>query len=286
MALLSCILCSFNFIIARGISKQMPPVAISFFRWLCASVIIIPIAWKRFSIEKQLVWRHWKNILLATIAGISLYSPLIYLAGHYSPAVNLALIGTTASPVFTFIIAGIVLKEKIPPVRLIGLFICIAGIILLLSKGSSDVILHFRFTIGDKWMLLGAFSFAVYNIAVRKKPPAISPMTYLFATFVLGTLLLLPAYLWEAQNTPPIAWNTNLWLIVLYSGAGTSVAAFFCWNAAITRIGSARTAVFGNLIPVLASLEAVWLLNESVSMVQIISMCVVTAGLVLATFKK
>src|SRR5678809_1718812 len=74
LATLACILWSFNFIIARGISKQMPPVAISFYRWLCAAVIIIPIAWKRFSAEKHLVWRHWPNILLATLSGITLYS--------------------------------------------------------------------------------------------------------------------------------------------------------------------------------------------------------------------
>ncbi|CAN5392095.1 DMT family transporter [soil metagenome] len=286
MALFACILWSFNFIIARGISKLMPPVTISFLRWLCAAIIITPIAWKRFSTEKHLITRHWKNILLATITGISLYSPMIYLAGHYSPAVNLALIGTTASPVCTFLIAAIFLKEKIPPLRLIGLLICITGIILLLSKGSWYSITHFYFTTGDKWMLLGAFSFGVYNVAARKKSPELSPLTYLFVTFVLGTLILLPFYLWEANTANPIVWTPNLWLIVLYSGAGTSVAAFFCWNAAITRIGPARTSVFGNLIPVLASLEAVWLLHETVSFIQIISMCIVTAGLVLATFKK
>jgi drug/metabolite transporter (DMT)-like permease len=286
MALTACILWSFNFIIARGISKQMPPVAISFFRWLCASIIIIPIAWQRFSSEKHLIGKHWKNILFATLMGISLYSPLIYLAGHYSPAVNLALIGTTSTPVFTFLIAGILFKEKIPPLSFVGLVICIAGIILLLSKGRWDAIIHFHFTTGDKWMLLGAFFFAVYNILVRKKAKEISSLTYLFVTFILGTLLLLPMYIWEAQIAPPIAWNFNLLLIVLYSGAGTSVAAFFCWNAAIQRIGSSRTSVFGNLIPVLASFEAVWLLHETVTFIQIASMFIVTVGLILATYKK
>ena len=286
MALFACILWSFNFIIARGISKHMPPVAISFFRWLCAAIIITPIAWKKFSAEKHLVPKHWKNILLATVTGISLYSPLIYLAGHYSPAVNLALIGTTTTPVFTFLIAAVFLKERIPPLRLIGLLICVAGIILLLSKGSWYAIIHFHFTTGDKWMLLSAFLFAVYNIAVRKKAGELSALTYLFVTFVLGAVLLFPVYVWEASISAPIAWNSNLLLIVLYSGACTSVAAFFCWNAAIQRIGSARTSVFGNSIPVLASLEAVWLLHESVSIVQILSMCIVTAGLILATFKK
>ena len=135
-------------------------------------------------------------------------------------------------------------------------------------------------------MLLGAFLFAVYNIVVRQKSPELKPLTYLFVTFILGTLLLLPMYLVEIQHTAPVHWNMNLLLIMLYSGAGTSVAAFFCWNAAITRIGSARTAVFGNTIPVMATFEAMWFLHESVSLVQVLSMIIVTAGLVIATAKK
>lgn len=286
LALIACILWSFNFIVARGISKLMPPVSVSFYRWLCAAIIIIPIGYKNFYKQRILLLKEWKNIFLATLTGISLYSPLIYLAGHYSPAINLALIGTTVTPVLTFIIAAVWLKEKIPPARLAGLFICIAGIILLLSKGSWNTIIHFRFTTGDKWMLLGALLFAVYNIIVRKKSPAITPLAYLFATFVLGTILLFPQFLVERSHAEPIHWTLNLFLIMIYSGAGTSVAAFFCWNAAITRIGSAKTAVFGNTIPVLASFEAVWLLNETVSLIQVVSMVIVTAGLVLATIKK
>jgi drug/metabolite transporter (DMT)-like permease len=170
--------------------------------------------------------------------------------------------------------------------RLAGLLICIVGIILLLSNGSWQTIVHFKFTLGDKWMLLGAFLFAIYNIVVRKKSPELSPLTYLFVTFILGTLLLFPMFLIESRHAAPIPWSVNLLLIILYSGAGTSVAAFFCWNAAISRIGSAKTSVFGNTIPVMASLEAVWLLHETVSLVQILSMVIVTAGLILATVKK
>jgi drug/metabolite transporter (DMT)-like permease len=285
MALMACILWSFNFIVARGISNQVPPVSISFYRWAIATIIIIPIAWNRFYAERNLLLKNWKNILWASIMGIGLYSPLIYLAGHYSPAINLALLGTTSTPVFTFIIAAIFLKERIPINRLLGLLICIGGIVLLLSGGSWQTIIHFHFSKGDKWMLLAGLMFAVYNIVVRNKSKDISPLAYLFVTFVIGTLILLPMYVWEKNHTPPVQWNSNLLLIMLYCGAGASVAAFFCWNAAITRIGSARTAIFSNLIPVLASFEAVWLLGETVSLIQVISMLIVAAGLVLANVK-
>jgi drug/metabolite transporter (DMT)-like permease len=286
LALLACVLWSFNFIIARGISQEIPPATISFYRWLCATVIIVPIAWKKLTAQKSLVASNWKNILWATLTGIALYSPLIYLAGHYSPAINLALIGTTTVPIFTYAIAAVFLKEKITVLHSIGLLVCLAGIVLLISKGSWYTIIHFHFSEGDKWMLLAALLFSLYNIIVRKKSLALHPLTYLASAFILGTLLLLPLYLWELNHSTPVHWNTNKLLIILYSGAGTSVAAFFCWNAAIARIGSGRTAIFGNSIPVLATIEAILILGEKMTWIQGISMLAVATGLVLSNLKR
>jgi len=75
-------------------------------------------------------------------------------------------------------------------------------------------------------------------------------------------------------------------LIILYLGAGTSVIAFLCWNVAISRLGAARTALFGNLIPLFAALEAVWLLGEKITAVHIIGGITIIAGLVIANLKK
>jgi drug/metabolite transporter (DMT)-like permease len=54
------------------------------------------------------------------------------------------------------------------------------------------------------------------------------------------------------------------------------------WNTAISILGAGRTALFGNLITVFSSLEAVLLLNEKFSWIHIISMLLVFAGLLLA----
>jgi drug/metabolite transporter (DMT)-like permease len=53
------------------------------------------------------------------------------------------------------------------------MLICIAGILLLISKGSWQILASFHFSTGDVWVLAGAFAFAVYNILVRKKPAGI-----------------------------------------------------------------------------------------------------------------
>ncbi len=285
-AVITTIIWSGNFIIARGLYKQIPPVSLAFYRWLLASLIIFFLGYKNFIAEKTFVLKNLKYFFWVALLGITLFNTFIYVAGHTTSAINLALIGTTAAPIFAIIISAIFLNETITPLRFTGLLFCIAGVVVLLSKGSMNTLLAFRFTAGDIWTLLSAFVFSIYTVLVKKKPATISPLTFLFVVFIGGTLLLLPFFITEKLLTQPIKWDSHLLGSILYLGIGASVISFFCWNAAIARIGSVRTALFGNLIPVFSTMEAVWLLGETISVVHIISGALVITGLVLANLKK
>jgi drug/metabolite transporter (DMT)-like permease len=134
-------------------------------------------------------------------------------------------------------------------------------------------------------MLLAAFCFAVYNILVRKKPASISPVNFLFVTFLYGSLLLFPLFVWEHDHASVVSWNIQLVGSILYLGIGASVICFFIWNTSISILGAGRTALFGNLIPIFSSLEAVILLHEEFSWIHIVSMITVFAGLLLANLR-
>ena len=285
-AIVATIIWSGNFVVARGVINQIPPFSLAFYRWLTASVIIFPLAFRKFEAEKTIVIRNWKYFFWVSLTGITFFNTLIYIAGHYSPAINLALIGTTSSPVFAVVLAAIFLKDKIKLLRIFGMAICISGIIILLSGGSLQRLINFHFSTGDLWVLAAALSFAIYNTLVRKKPAYISAVNFLFVVFSFGTLLLLPFFIWEVLNTDSIAWDWNLVFIIIYLGLGASVICYLLWNGAIARLGSPRTALFGNLIPIFSTLEAVWILNEEITLIHIISGLLVVTGLIIANLRK
>lgn len=282
LAILAVIIWSGNFIISRGVSKQIGPVSLAFYRWLTATIIIAPFAWRKFREEKELIRVNWKNLFWTSLTGITIFNTCVYVAGHYTTAINLALIGTTSSPIFATILAVIFLKEKLSRFRIVGMIICIAGILLLISKGSWQILASFHFSTGDIWVLAGAFAFAVYNILVRKKPQGISALNFLFVIFTLGTIMLFPFFIWELESGDTPQWSWQLFSVIIYLGAGTSVIAFLCWNIALHKLGAGRTVLFGNLIPIFSTLEAVWLLGEEITGIHIISGVLVIAGLVLA----
>src|SRR5204863_7584731 len=139
-----------------GVYKQIDPVSLAFYRWAVATIIIFPFAIKRFNMEWHSIKRSWHYLFWVSLTGISLFNTLVYIAGHYTTAINLALIGTTSSPIMAIIMARIFLKEKIGLLKLIGLILCISGVFYLLSKGNIENLLRLKFSSGDAWMLLAA----------------------------------------------------------------------------------------------------------------------------------
>jgi drug/metabolite transporter (DMT)-like permease len=284
LALLATVIWSGNFIAARGVFEHIPPGMLAFFRWVTATIVILPFAIKTLKADWAIMRRSPGYLFWTALTGITLFNTLVYIGAHYTTAINLALIGTTSSPIFAVILARIFLKEKISGRKLAGMILCVCGVLLVMSQGYLDNLLHLRITTGDVWALMAALSFAIYNTLVRRKPVAVSSTGFLAIIFSIGTLLLVPFVGWEVYKGEQVEWNTNLVLVILFLGIGASVIAFLCWNMAVSKLGAGRTALFGNLIPIFSSMEALIILNESLTDIHLWSMWLVITGLLWANW--
>ena len=285
LAVLATFIWSGNFIVARAVNKEIPPISLNFYRWLVAAVIIFPFAFKKIKAEWKVVKQSWHYLFWISLTGIALFNTFVYIGAHYTSAINLALIGTTSSPIMSVLFARIFLKEKVGWLKFAGMILCVIGVLFLLAKGDFKNLVHLKFSKGDLWVLLAAFCFAIYNTMVKKKPVEISPVNFLFVIFSIGTLMVLPFYIREMNQSPSVQWNSNLILSILYLGLGASVICFLIWNMAIRKLGAGRTALFGNLIPVFSSIEATFILHEDFTWVHVTSMIIVFIGILLANWK-
>jgi drug/metabolite transporter (DMT)-like permease len=284
-AVLAMIIWAGNFIIARDVYKEIPPVSLNFYRWLTASLIIIPIGFKKIRDEWQAIKQSWQYLFWAALTGVAMFNTFVYIGAHYTSAINLALIGTTSSPIFSVIFARIFLKEKIGALKITGMIFCVIGILYLICRGSWENLLSLQFTAGDAWVLVGAITFAIYNTLVKKKPKTISSISFLSVAFSLGTIIVVPFFLWEISRTDSIQWDAHLVFSIVYLGLGASVICFLLWNIAIGRLGTGRAALFGNLIPIFTSLGAVLILHEKFTLIHVVSMLLVFAGILIANLQ-
>jgi len=281
LALLATIIWSGNFIVARDLNQTYTPIAISTFRWLVATVVLLPFAISYIKKDFSLLLAQWKLMVVISLLGITVFNTLIYLAAHYTSAFNLSLLAITA-PLYVLALNRLVYKEHISKIQVVGFVILIIGLLLLISKGRPETLLQLQFNKGDLLMAGAAALFAIYTVLIKKKNPGIGNLAFLSATFFLGELMLLPLFIGEQLLYPsPITFTPSGILQLLYIGIGPSVISYYLWNRSIALIGSTHAATIYNTLPVYSALLGVLFLAEKVLWIQALSSVLILSGVLI-----
>ena len=284
LAITATLIWSGNFIVSRYAIHLVGPISLAFFRWTVATIFMFPFAFSQFKKELLLFQQNKTYFFWMGLVGFAIYNTLIYTAGHYTTAINLALIGSTVHPVVAALLGAAFVHEKLHWKNTTGIILCLTGTVFLITKGDLMNIIHFRFSTGDLWMVGAGICFGTYNVFVRKKPQGISNSSFLLVLFGLGSIMLLPAAIIEMNYFQPVVLDTKLLWIVLYLGIANSAIAYSIWNMAIHKLGAGKTALFATLLPLISSFEAVMLLGETFSKAQITSGFIIIAGIVVNTW--
>ncbi len=279
-AVVATIIWAGNFIIARAFHDNILPIGLAFWRWAIAVITLTPFAVRVTVADWKLVQKNFRYLIVSALSGVTIFNTLIYIAGHTTQAINLALIASY-SPIFVVLMSRIFYGEMISLNRTKGILVTVIGVVLLLTKGSLDKLLSISFTIGDLYMLLAAIIFAGYTMLVKRKPPTMGMRTFTLSTFSLGLLFLIFFYALECWIYHHVVFNPSLILALLYIGVLSSVVAFLAWNKAITLIGPSRTAFIYYLIPIFSGIAAWLLLGEAITLVHIFSMLLIVFGIIM-----
>ncbi len=264
---------------ARALAGELSPVEIAFWRWGLAFFLLFPFTWRMIPAYWSVIRNHLFLLLVMGVLGVSVLNTLNYKAGETTEAVNIALIATS-SPVFMALIARFVLHESFSGRQAAGFAVALAGVVVLITKGSFDLLLGLSFSEGDLWALGAAVLFAVYSIQVRFRPHELPQAVFLTVIFAIGILGLSPFLLWKVFVSTTAQWpSLPQWGSLLYIGLGASVLGFTFWNMAIDRIGSVRSGVVYYSIPLFSSVEAAFLLDENLTFAQMCGGILIIGGI-------
>jgi len=283
-ALIATAIWSGNFIVARDLSDTIPPISLAFWRWVIAFLALTPFALKSLLKDWKLFKKHFLYLIITSVFGITIFNTLIYVAGQTTTAINLSLISITF-PIFIIIISRFLYKEKITIYKMLGIIVVGIGVILIITKGSPTVLFELTFFKGDLWMLLAAIIFAVYSILLKHKPKEINILSFQYATFSLGLLMLFPFYLIELSLIEPTIYDSNAILSIIYIGIGASLISFILWNKAILLIGPARSGMVYYTLPLFSGFLAFLLLKENLTFNHLYSAFLIISGIILSNYK-
>ncbi len=268
-----------NSVLARGVAQLIPPVSMSFWRWLIALVILLPFTWKQTLKDWPAIKADWKIILTLGFLGIASFNTLLYTAAHSTTAINIALT-QSVMPVVIVLISFQLFHDRITRFQLFAIVLCMLGAGYIVIRGNWQRLIHLEFVTGDLLMLLAVCLYALYSVLLRKRPK-VHPLSFLTTTFAVGVILLLPLYCWERQITPTLELTQPVIFSLLYVAVCPSILAYLCWNRGIHEIGANRAGLYINLIPMFASLLAVLFLGERFQSFHLVGILLISSGLLL-----
>jgi drug/metabolite transporter (DMT)-like permease len=224
------------------------------------------------------ILKGWRIILLLSLLGISAFNTILYYSTHTTGATNIALI-QTAMPLFVVLLSYLLFSQSITRGTLFGVVFGISGAAIVILKGQLTSLSSMQFSSGDLSMIFATFLYALYSVLLPKSPK-LHPLSFLTVTFILGSLMLLPFYIWERHVMPSIAYTPQIALSVLYVALFPSVLAYLFWNHGVAVIGANTTGLFACLIPVFTPMIASVFLHEVLHLYHAIGLAMIIMGVI------
>lgn len=270
-----------NFVLGRAVRLEVPPVGLAFWRWFGASLLLWPFAWPQLRRDWPTVRRHWRIIALLSLLGVAVFNTLIYLALQSTAAIN-AFLMQSLMPVLIVAMSFAFFRERLSAAQAAGVALSLLGAVTLIARGEFEALLRLALNPGDALVLVAVICYAAYSVFLKKRP-AMHPLSFLLATFALGALMLLPAYVLEHVGGRAVQLNAPTLLSISYVAVFPSILSFFFFNRGVELVGANRAGLFIHLMPVFGSVLAVLLLGEAFRWYHLLGIPLIAAGIVLAT---
>jgi drug/metabolite transporter (DMT)-like permease len=184
-------------------------------------------------------------------------------------------------PVWTALLSLRLGHERPGVLVWLGVAGTLAGMVLVVLGGAGAVGLGAETWRGDLLMLGAAVAWATYTVGSRGMVLRYGALRVTAWTVWVGTPVLLliavPGLLRTSfGNVSLMGWGT-----VVYAGFLSLAVAYVAWYRGVERIGSSRTAVYSNLVPVVALVTAWLWLGETPSPLQVLGAAIIIGGLTL-----
>jgi len=284
LLILTALFWSGNFVISRGMHADIPPFALSFWRWVVALLILACFGLRHLLAERKAVVRHRKFLITQGLLGVTGFNSLIYLAMQTTTAINAALVNS-CTPILIVIISWLLYRERIRFRQGIGVMISLSGVLLIISRGELGALFHLQFNIGDVLVFIAAGLWAQYSVNLRNYPIGLHPLAYQVAIVIAGLTFLLPLYLLEIAAGKSLAVTPATVVSIFYVAIFASVLAFIFWNRAVTMLGANIAGPFIHLMPVFSTILAVVFLDETLTRIHILAILLIFGGIFMTTFR-
>jgi len=266
-----------NSIVGRAARELVPPAALSFWRWTFALALLLPLAWPHLKRDWPALRQHWPVMAILGALGIGAFNTLLYSGLQTTTALNSMLI-QSAQPALILMLGGLVMRDRTSARQVAGVLVSLAGVLIVIARGDLALLLALRLNAGDAIIAFAVLIWALYSVLLRKRPP-VHPLSFLAASIMVGLVVITPVYLMELASGRRIVPETGSALAIAYVSIFPSFLAYLFFNRGVELIGSAATAQFMNVMPLMGAGLAMLFLGETLHLFHVAGLALVLAGI-------
>jgi drug/metabolite transporter (DMT)-like permease len=268
---------STNNIVARANAGEIPPFSLAFFRWMTVAFGLTPFAVReireKWSVISPRIWM----VAAAGFCGMFLCGGPVYAAAITTTAINIGLI-MAAAPVNVFLIAWCFGLEKIKPVQMISVVVALAGVALILFRGSLETLTSVNFVPGDIIVLVAMLGWTAYILLEVRALPGVSSISRTCLYAAAGAAFSLPLCLREAWQNPQAVISAHAFLTYLFLAIVPGIGAYAGFAYLGAKFGSVRASLVTYVLPISIVVLSILFLGEGPAVYHIVGGVLILAA--------
>ncbi len=271
-----------HILFARITIDEIPPVQLSFSRWLLAGLIIFPLTWRSVRAKGHVIRHRWRDILKLSIFGVICFSSILYYGLQSTTVINAGLWQALA-PFMILILSWMFLGNTLTVTHLAAVVLACLGAIIVLAQGNLGDLFSLDLVWGDLWVLLATISWALYSTLLKHNPLPLKPFESLTVQVLFALPILALAAVIESLVVGPgvLSW-TNAGSL-FYIGPVSGGLALALWIRGVADVGPGIAGIYMNLIPIFAAILGSLFLNEAFYGYHVIGILAICGGIFLIT---
>ena len=266
-----------NFAAMKLGAQQFPPLAFNASRLLIGTVLMLLVA-----VARGGRWpgrRTTLRLMLLGVLGNGLYQVFFVEAILRTRVASVAIM-LASTPIWLALVGQLMGTEHLTRRAWSGIALSLVGILLVVMGGATASGGGHTWT-GDLFALAGVACWSAYTVLLRPLAVATDAVKLHAITLVGGTVPLLLFAMPELARTQWGTVSLGGWGALAYGALGAIIVAYLLWYRGVRVLGPTRTAMYGNLQPIVALVVGALLLGEVPSVAQGVGCGFTVAGLLL-----
>jgi len=277
------ILWGFSFIWTNDLIAMGVPIFIFIFmRMLLAGIIMLAFSTITRTLQK-VARKDMKWMFL-----LAFFEPFIYFIGESyglkitgSPTLSAVIIATI--PIFTMIVGGLVFKESLSRLNVVGIIAAVLGIVMFVWNGTISSENYY----GILFLFLAVAGAVGYSSICKRLTGTYNAITITTWQFLFGAVLFfVPFVIWGVPQWSPDYLSFAVLKPVIALAVLCSSLSFVLYTKAIKGLGMTKASIFSAMIPAVSAVVAYFMGQESFTTMQIIALVIAVSGVILAQLRK